>query len=100
MKKKLQKNLIPHLHRKKGKNQISWITYSKKTTKNTRRSIKEVHDQQGGNETRNAQQGGVENTTNTQQSDTKDQPLKHTTTKGWRSLRVHYNEPLKNNRGL
>lgn len=88
MKKKLQKNLIPHLHRKKEKhinlkkNQISPITYSIKTTKSTRKSIKEVHDQQGGDETRNARQGGVENTTNTQQSGTKDQLHKHITRKG------------------
>jgi hypothetical protein len=35
-------------------NQISPIMYSKKTTKSSRRSINEVHDQQGGDETRNA----------------------------------------------
>lgn len=56
----IAKNLIPHVHRKKGRyinlkrNQITPIMYSKKITKNTKGSIKEVHDQQGGDETRNA----------------------------------------------
>ncbi len=41
-------------HNNLKRNQITPMTYSKKTTKSTRRSIKKVHDQRG-NETRNAQ---------------------------------------------
>jgi hypothetical protein len=56
-----KKTLFHTYIEKKGKhtnlkrNQITPMTYSKKPTKSTRRSIKKVHDQQGGNETRNAQ---------------------------------------------
>jgi len=38
----------------------------------------------------------LKNTTNTQQSGTKNQPHKHTTRRDWRSLGMHNKEPLKN----